>query len=70
MFNFLQNVVSKVVFVLGILDKFFIYDIYQNIVNFFLKGNVQNKLEKEDFELVDKDGKKCLIDIFFVLDKK
>lgn len=56
--DFLQNVVSKVAPALGILDKLPIHDTYQNIVNPSSKGNAQNKPEKEDFEPVDKDGKK------------
>ena len=68
--NFLQNVVSKVAPALGILDKLPIHDTYQNIVNPSSKGNAQNKPEKEDFEPVDKDGKKRPTDTPPAPDKK
>ena len=55
---------------LGILDKLPIHDTYQNIVNPSSKGNAQNKPEKEDFEPVDKDGKKRPTDTPPAPDKK
>ena len=68
--NFLQNVVSKVAPALGILDKLPIHDTYQNIVNPSSKENAQNEPEKEEFEPVDKDGKKRPSDTPPAPDKK